>query len=121
MIPGQITLYKKFGDLVRNGDYNRIASYRENNEYDCWASIAKDKSKALVTFIQVLNHPNYKTRFIKIGGLKAEAKYKVTWPDEDQSKFQSMEVTGLTIAKAGIPVRRDWGDFQGQLIYMEEI
>lgn len=121
MIPGQITLYKKFGDLVRNGDYNRIASYSENNEYDCWASIAKDKSKALVTFIQVLNHPNYKTRFIKISGLKAEAKYKVTWPDEDQSKFQSMEVTGLTIAKAGIPVRRDWGDFQGQLIYIEEI
>ena len=121
MIPGQITLYKKFGDLVRNGDYNRIASYSENNEYDCWASIAKDKSKALVTFIQVLKHPNYKTRFIKISGLKAEAKYKVTWPDEDQSKFQSMEVTGLTIAKAGIPVRRDWGDFQGQLIYIEEI
>ena len=121
MIPGQITLYKKFGDLVRNGDYNRIASYSENNEYDCWASIAKDKSKALVTFIQVLNHPNYKTRFIKISGLKAEAKYKVTWPDEDQSKFQSMELSGLTIAKAGIPVRRDWGDFQGQLIYIEEI
>ena len=121
MIPGQITLYKKFGDLVRNGDYSRIASYSENNEYDCWASIAKDKSKALVTFIQVLNHPNYKTRFIKISGLKAEAKYKVIWPDEDQSKFQSMEVTGLTIAKAGIPVRRDWGDFQGQLIYIEEI
>ena len=121
MIPGQITLYKKFGDLVRNGDYNRIASYSENNEYDCWASISKDKSKALVTFVQVLNHPNYKTRFIKIAGLKPEAKYKVTWPDEDQSKFQSMEVTGLTIAKAGIPVRRDWGDFQGQLIYIEEI
>ena len=121
MIPGQITLYKKFGDLVRNGDYNRIASYSENNEYDCWASIAKDKSKALVTFVQVLNHPNYKTRFIKIAGLKPEAKYKVTWPDEDQSKFQSMELSGLTIAKAGIPVRRDWGDFQGQLIYIEEI
>ena len=121
MIPGQITLYKKFGDLVRNGDYNRIASYSENNEYDCWASISKDKSKALVTFVQVLNHPNYKTRFIKIAGLKPEAKYKVTWPDEDQSKFQSMEVTGLTIAKAGIPVRRGWGDFQGQLIYIEEI
>ena len=55
---------KKFSDLVRNGDYSRIASYSENNEYDCWASIAKDKSKALVTFVQVLNHPNYKTRFI---------------------------------------------------------
>lgn len=121
MIPGQVALYKKFSDLVRNGDYSRIASYSENNEYDCWASIAKDKSKALVTFVQVLNHPNYKTRFIKITGLKQDAKYRVTWPDEDQTKLQPMELSGLTIAKAGIPVRRDWGDFQAQLIYIEEI
>ncbi|WP_022933179.1 alpha-galactosidase [Treponema bryantii] len=120
MIPGQVALYKKFSDLVRNGDYSRIASYSENNEYDCWASIAKDKSKALVTFVQVLNHPNYKTRFIKIAGLKPEAKYRVTWPDEDQTKFQPMELSGLTLAKAGIPLRRDWGDFQAQLIYIEE-
>ncbi len=121
MIPGQVALYKKFGDLVRNGDYSRIASYSENNEYDCWASIAKDKSKALVTFIQVLNHPNYKTRFIKITGLKPDARYKVSWPDEDQAKFPSVELTGLTIAKAGIPVHRDWGDFQGQLILLEQL
>ena len=121
MIPGQVALYKKFSDLVRNGDYSRIASYSENNEYDCWASIAKDKSKALVTFVQVLNHPNYKTRFIKMTGLKQDAKYRVTWPDEDQAKFQPIELSGLTIAKAGIPVRRDWGDFQAQLIYIEEI
>ena len=121
MIPGQVALYKKFSDLVRNGDYSRIASYSENNEYDCWASIAKDKSKALVTFVQVLNHPNYKTRFIKINGLKDDAKYRISWPDEDKAKFQPMELSGLTLAKAGIPVRRDWGDFQGQLIYIEEI
>ncbi len=120
MIPGQVALYKKFSSLVRNGDYSRIASYSENNEYDCWASISKDKSKALVTFVQVMNHPNYKTRFIKITGLKPDARYKVTWPDEDQSKFQPVELTVLTIAKADIPVRRDWGDFQGQLIYIEE-
>ena len=121
MIPGQVALYKKFSDLVRNGDYNRIASYSENNEYDCWASIAKDKSKALVTFVQVLNHPNYKTRFIKINGLKPDAKYCVTWPDEDKSKVQPIELSGLTIAKAGIPVKRDWGDFQAQLILLEQL
>ena len=119
MIPGQVALYKNFGDLVRNGDYSRIASYRENNEYDCWASIAKDKPKALVTFVQVLNHPNYKTRFIKINGLKPEAKYRVTWPDEDQKKFPPLRLTGSTIMNAGIPIRRDWGDYQAQLIYLE--
>ncbi len=121
MIPGQVALYKRFGDLVRNGDFSRIASYRENNEYDCWASIAKDKTKALVTFVQVMNHPNYKTRFIKINGLKPESKYRVTWPDEKQEDFPAMELYGRTIAKAGIPIRRDWGDFRAQLIFIEEI
>ena len=121
MIPGQVALYKKFGDLVRNGDYYRIASYRENNEYDCWASISKDKSKALVTFVQVMNHPNYKTRFIKVTGLKPEAKYRVTWPDEKQEDFKPMELYGRTLANAGIPIRRDWGDFRAQLIFIEEI
>ena len=121
MIPGQVALYKKFSSLVRNGDYYRIASYRENNEYDCWASISKDKTKALVTFVQVLNHPNYKTRFIKINGLKPESKYRITWPDEKQEDFPAMELYGRTMANAGLPIRRDWGDFRSQLIYIEEI
>ena len=121
MIPGQVALYKKFSSLIRNGDYSRIASYRENNEYDCWASISKDKTKALVTFIQVLNHPNYKTRFLKINGLKPESKYRVTWPDEKAEDFPAMELFGRTLANAGLPIRRDWGDFRAQLIFIEEI
>ncbi len=121
MIPGQVALYKKFSELVRNGDYSRIASYSENNEYDCWASIAKDKSKALVTFVQVLNHPNYKTRFIKIAGLKPASKYRVSWPDEKPEDFPAMELYGRTLANAGFPLKRDWGDFQAQLICIEEI
>ena len=121
MIPGQVALYKKFSSLIRNGDYSRIASYRENNEYDCWASISKDKTKALVTFVQVLNHPNYKTRFLKIKGLKPESKYRVTWPDEKAEDFPAMELFGRTLANAGLPIRRDWGDFRAQLIFIEEI
>ena len=57
----QVQNYKDYSHIVRDGDYYRIASYRENNEFDCWASITKDKKQALVTFVQVLNHPNYKS------------------------------------------------------------
>jgi alpha-galactosidase len=121
MIPGQVALYKKFGDLVRNGDYSRIASYSENNEYDCWASISKDKAKALVTFVQVLTHPNYKTRFIKISGLKPETKYRISWPDEKPEDFPAIELYGRTLANAGFPIKRDWGDFKAQLIFIEEL
>lgn len=32
MIPEQIEMYHKYNDLIREGDYYRIASYAENNE-----------------------------------------------------------------------------------------
>ena len=121
LIPHQVELYKKYSGLVRDGDYQRIASWSDGGNFDCWASIAKDKSKALVTFVQVMNHPNYKTRFVKIQDLKADSKYRVSFPDEDQNNWPSVELTGRTLAKAGFPVRRDWGDFQAKLIYIEEI
>ena len=119
IIPHQIELYKKYSDIVRNGDYWRIASYSENHEFDCWACISKDKNKALVTFVQVLNHPNFKTRFVKIKGICAESNYLVHYLDDDKNS-KPLKMKGSTIMNAGIPVSRDWGDFQGKLIYLEK-
>ena len=119
MIPRQIALYKKFSPLVREGDYYKIASAQENHEYDMWASVSKDKKKAIVTFVQIANHPNNKTRMIKLAGLDAAKVYKITWPDEDQKKYPPLKLSGLTIMTAGIPITRDWGDYQAQLIYLE--
>ncbi len=120
MIPRQIALYKKFSPLVREGDYYKIAAASENGEYDCWASISRDKKQALVTFVQLYNHPNNKTRMIKLAGLDAEKLYKITWPDEAQEKYPPLKLSGSTIMNAGIPIRRDWGDYQAQLIFIEE-
>ena len=119
IIPHQIELYNKYSDIVRNGDYWRIASYSENHEFDCWACISKDKNKALVTFVQVLNHPNFKTRFVKIKGICAESNYLVHYLDDDKNS-KPLKMKGSTIMNAGIPVSRDWGDFQGKLIFIEK-
>lgn len=121
MIPNQIALYKKYSDLIRNGDYWRIASFRENNEYDCWMSVSKDKKEALITFIQVLNHPNYKMRFIKISGLDDDKNYEISFPDEDKTQWEPVILSGKTIKNAGITIKRDWGDFQGKLIYLKSV
>ena len=119
MIPRQIALYKKFSPLVREGIYYRIASASENREFDAWASISRDRKQALMTFVQIFNHPNFKTRMIRIPGLDEGKTYTVTWPDEDQEKYPPLKLSGSTIMNAGIPIRRDWGDFQAQLIYLE--
>ena len=120
-IPNQISLYKKFNEIIRQGDYYKIASFRENNLYDSWISVSEDKSKALMTFVQVLNHANYKTFIIKIPGLDENATYKITYPDEDQKEFPPISLTGRTLKKAGLSINRMWGDFAAKLIYFEKI
>ena len=77
MIPEQVSMYHKYNDLVREGDYYRVASYRENGLYDCWMVVAKDKSEALVTYVQVLGRPNMHSRKIKLLGLDVTAGYRL--------------------------------------------
>ena len=75
-IPQQIAMYHKYHELVREGDYYRIASYSENHLYDCWAVSAKDKSEVLVTYVQVLSTPNAHSRKLYLKGFEPQAVYQ---------------------------------------------
>ena len=77
MIPSQIKMYHRYNDLVRSGDYYRVASYRENHEWDCWEVVSKDKSEALVTVINVIGRVNYKSRLVKLKGLDPDKIYSL--------------------------------------------
>ncbi len=112
MIPGQIAMYHKYNDLVRMGDYYRLASYSENRMYDCWEVVSKDKSEALVTFIQVMNRANSRSRNIKLRGLNPGKQYKI--------KGTEKVYYGSTLMNAGIQIQNPWGDFRGQLIHIVE-
>ena len=113
MIPEQIKLYHKYNDLVRTGDYYRIASYSQNHKFDCWQVVSKDKTEALVTFIQVLNTPNCHGRKIRLKGLDASNQYRID--DTDQV------YRGTTLMNSGILLDNIWGDFKGRLIYIKAI
>ena len=112
MIPDQVAMYHKYNDLVRTGDYYRIASYRENHMYDCYMVVAKDKSEALVTFIQVMGRPNSHSRRILLKGLCPDKKYRIE--GEDRTYL------GSTLMQAGILVGNMWGDYKGRLIHLVE-
>lgn len=109
-IPEQVALYHKYNDLVRGGDYYRIASYRQNHFFDCYAVVSKDKREALVTLVQVLRRPNYHSRMIKLAGLNPGLKYR----NEETGEVY----WGDTLMNAGIPVQEMWGDFQSKLIHL---
>ncbi len=109
-IPEQTALYHKYNDLVREGDYYRIASYSQNLEYDCYEVVAKDKKEALITFVQVLNRPNCHSRRIRIPGLLPDMQYRIEGRDG--------VYYGDTLMQAGINIPNMWGDFQSVLIHL---
>ncbi len=112
MIPEQIKMYHQYNDLIRTGDYYRIASYSQNQNYDCWQVVKKDKSEALITFIQVLNRPNCRSRHIRLKGLEPDRQYQI--------EALGQICRGSTLMNAGIPIENFQGDFQGRLIHIKE-
>ncbi len=112
-IPQQVALYHRYNDLVREGDYYRLASYSENGEYDCWQVAAKDGSQVLVTFVQVLGRPNYHSRRVKLQGLEPAARYRIAGKEAVYG--------GDVLMYAGLPVENPWGDFRSLLILLERV
>ncbi len=112
MIPLQVAMYHKYNDLIREGDYYRIASYAENHFFDCYGVVSKDRKEALYTFIQVLNRPNYHSRRIQLQGLDPEKRYRI---EGEKDTF-----TGELLMKAGINIQNLWGDFKGKILYLTE-
>ena len=113
MIPEQVAMYHKYNDLVREGDYYRIASYGENHTYDAWSVVSKDKKEALVTYIQVIAEPNYHSRRIQLKGLNPQVFYEI----EETKKVYS----GEALMYAGINIERSFGDFKGKLIHLKAL
>ena len=110
LIPEQVKMYHKYNDLVRTGDYYRLASVMDHPSYDCTMVVAKDKSEALVTYIQVMARPNYHSRKIYLRGLEEQAMYL----NEETNEIYS----GAAFMYAGMDISGLWGDYQGKLIHL---
>lgn len=106
----QTKMYHKYHHLVAEGDYYRLASYSENNIYDCWMVVNKEKSQALVTYVQVLARANAKSRFIRLQGLDPSKNYRV----------DGQTYTGEILLNAGIRVDAEFGDFKSRIIEITE-
>ncbi|MCM1499824.1 MAG: alpha-galactosidase [Clostridium sp.] len=109
MIKTQTEMYHKYHELVREGDYYRIDSYRENHTHDCWQVVSKDKTDALVTYVQVMGEPNYHSRRIYLQGLCPERRYRL----EENGR----EYAGDLLMYGGFLIERPFGDAQSKLYH----
>lgn len=109
LIPEQTATYKKYRHLIQQGEYYRIASYRENHKFDCWALSSRDKKEVLVTYVQVFGVPNSHSRKIFLKGFDPETVYKLEGTDETY--------TGEMLMKGGFLMKDFWGDFKSRLYH----
>ncbi len=109
LIKKQTEEYHKYQDLIREGDYYRLASFSENHYYDSYMSVAKDQSEAIVTFVQARGIPNRRSRKIKLQGLDAGAIYVL--------EENGQEYSGEILMKGGFLVGGLWGDAVSRLFH----
>ncbi len=109
-IPFQVAQYHKYNDLVREGNYYRLTSFSDNHEYDAWMVVSQDGREALVTYVDVFKHPNFKSRRLLLQGLDPSKEYK----DAESGKIYG----GDTLMYAGYPLPGTWGDFKSTLIHL---
>ncbi len=149
-IAGQVELYHRFHMLVAEGDYYRVQSWSDEEPYDCWGVVSKDKSKALFTWVQVLAKANRHSRRLAFKGLDSDRKYKliatcvaggkelVPWSSEKkESEMPGEKIVvdpdikegdillgtfyGEELMQCGITVQTEFGDFLSRLYYLKEI
>ena len=119
-IPAQIEEFNKFNKLVRTGDHYRIGNMFEDNTWDAWEFVAKDKSEALFEFVQVFARPNERSRRIKLKGLEPEAYY---YEESEPDK----KISGAALMNAGINIAKIWngdglyGDFCSKILHFIKV
>ena len=112
-IPEQLSVYKKYGWIFRTGDYYRLASYSENNEYDAWMSVSKDKRIAVAEYVHVMSRERRRAVLLYPQGLDEKILYRMSGTEEVHS--------GAGWMYGGMLMPTIKGDFQGRMFVLEAV
>lgn len=113
LISQQIQEYRQYGPVFRDGDCYRLASYRENQSYDAVMAVSKDKSKAVVDFVQVRSRAHRRSLRLPLAGLDEAARYR--------EKETGAIRTGAGWMNGGLLLKDTQADFHSELIVLELI
>ena len=82
-VRAQVATYHAYNDLIREGDLYRIGSTtplsKRKNGRDsyAWMNVAKDRSEALLSYVQVRGGANLRPEVLYLAGLDPEASYQL--------------------------------------------
>ena len=124
MVAGQTAIYHRFHDIVREGEYHRLASYQENRKFDCFQINDPTGRESLVFYTQVLSEPNRRSRFVRLKGLSADARYRIFTVNADSGELKKdtgRVISGAVLMNGGICFESLTGDFRGSLLCLERV
>lgn len=98
----QVADYKKYYELVHQGDYYRLNAPGDGKEFVAWSFVSADKKQVLFNLVITHVRANNKPIFIKLKGLDASAKYKL----ED-----GRVISGSALMNAGISIPSVFGEY----------
>lgn len=114
----QVKLYHAYNDLVREGDLFRISSMSslskgstERPSY-AWLHVAKDRSEALLSYVQVRGGANLRSEVLYLAGLDPDTEYCLP----DGRRFGGDE-----LMQVGFVTDKIWGDGAGTLYHFKKV
>jgi alpha-galactosidase len=131
-VAGQIAFYKVHRELFQYGRFVRLRSpFEDDGNRTAWMVVAPDRAKAIVLYVQALNHPVPTADRLRLRGLDPARVYRVTgwpWADDDvlvrdntgRRGGDELMVVGLSLGAHRHDADR-WGDFRAWLFVLEAV
>lgn len=98
-LSSETEFYKKYSELIRRGDYYRLAEI--DNRYTAWQFVSEDKAISLAVMVAKENRIDFKPIVQKFRGLKPDAHYQVIIDGEPLQNLY----TGDALQKIGLNIR----------------
>jgi alpha-galactosidase len=127
----QVAFYKRHREVLQRGRFVRLRGpFDGDGNETAWMAVAPDARRAIVGWYQVLNRPAPGPGRLRLRGLDASARYRVSlWPERDDglARANSGERGGDELMAAGLFLGIDraevagQGDFRARLFVLEAV
>ena len=109
----QVEDYKKYYDLIHNGDYYRLTSPQGDSGFTAWQFVSGDKTRTLLNLVITHVRANAPDLWFKLRGLDPEKRYRL----EENGRIYS----GSALMNAGISIPMIMGDYPAVQMVLTEV
>ncbi len=110
MVREQIEDFKKYYDLIQNGDYYRLTDDGRKSPFVAWQFVSQDKKEALVNVVVLRARANAMLHIVHIKGLDPEKLYSIEETGE--------KLSGRALMSGGYPIPIMENDYQAWQIHL---